>query len=140
MLSDAQWGELALLIEECRPKGKTPPQELRCTISAILWRHQNGAKWRAIPEDVVAAAAEPDAAGNPEMARLFRAHGREQRVRMLELQRCEVTIGRIVTFARETPKEVCGRRALGVAHLANVRNRPEDRCRPFAASDIEASP
>ncbi len=44
MLSDAQWGELEPLIEACRPKAKTPPKELRRTISAILWRHQNGAK------------------------------------------------------------------------------------------------
>ena len=50
MLSDAQWGELEPLIEACRPRAKTPPKELRRTISAILWRHQNGAKWRAIPE------------------------------------------------------------------------------------------
>lgn len=52
MLSDAQWDELEPLIEACRPKAKTPPQELRRTISAILWRHQNGAKWRAIPEEL----------------------------------------------------------------------------------------
>ncbi len=36
MLSDAQWAELETLIEECRPKGKTLPKELRRTISAIL--------------------------------------------------------------------------------------------------------
>ena len=36
----------------CRPKGKTPPQDLRRTLSAIVWRHQNGAKWRAIPADL----------------------------------------------------------------------------------------
>jgi len=52
MLSNAQWAELEPLIEECRPKGKTPPKELQRTISAILWRHQNGAKWRAIPEEL----------------------------------------------------------------------------------------
>ena len=52
MLSDAQWAELEPLIEACRPKAKTPPKELRRTISAILWRHQNGAKWRAIPEEL----------------------------------------------------------------------------------------
>ena len=49
MLSDAQWMRLEPLIEACRPKGKTPPQDLRRTMSAIVWRHQNGAKWRAIP-------------------------------------------------------------------------------------------
>ena len=49
MLTDTQWMRLEPLIEACRPKGKTPPQDLRRTLSAILWRHQNGAKWRAIP-------------------------------------------------------------------------------------------
>ena len=52
MLTDTQWGKLEPLIEACRPKGKTPPQDLRRTISAILWRHQNGAKWRAVPTDL----------------------------------------------------------------------------------------
>ena len=32
--------------------GKTPPQDLRRTISAIFWRHQNGAKWRSIPTEL----------------------------------------------------------------------------------------
>jgi transposase len=44
----ARFGEFASSI----PKGKTPPQDLRRTLSAILWRHQNGAKWRAIPVDL----------------------------------------------------------------------------------------
>ncbi len=52
MLSDAQWTMLEPLIEACRPKGKTPPEDLRRTISAIVWRHQNGAKWRAIPKEL----------------------------------------------------------------------------------------
>src|ERR1043165_2988999 len=52
MLTDGAWIDLEPLIEACRPKGKTPPQDLRRTISAILWRHQNGAKWRAIPADL----------------------------------------------------------------------------------------
>ena len=52
MLSDTQWALLEPLIEACRPKGKTPPQDLRRTLSAILWRHQNGAKWRAVPEEL----------------------------------------------------------------------------------------
>ena len=49
---DAHWISLEPLIEACRPKGKTPPQDLRRTISAIVWRHQNGAKWRAIPAEL----------------------------------------------------------------------------------------
>jgi transposase len=52
MLSDGQWALLEPLIEACRPKGKTPPQDLRRTLSAILWRHQNGAQWRAVPEEL----------------------------------------------------------------------------------------
>ncbi len=52
MLSDAQWALLEPLIEACRPKGKTPPLDLRQTLSAILWRHQNGAKWRSVPDEL----------------------------------------------------------------------------------------
>ena len=52
MLSDAQWVVLEPLVETCRPKGKTPPQDLRRTLSAILWRHQNEAKWRSIPAEL----------------------------------------------------------------------------------------
>lgn len=50
MLSEAQWAIPELLVEACRPKGKTPPRDLQRTITAILWWNQNGAKWRAIPE------------------------------------------------------------------------------------------
>ena len=52
MLTDMQWAMLEPLIAACRPKGKTPPQDLRRTMSAILWRHQNGAKWRSVPTDL----------------------------------------------------------------------------------------
>ena len=41
---------LAPLIEACRPAAKVPPRHLRRTISAIIWRHDNGAKWRSLPE------------------------------------------------------------------------------------------
>ena len=51
MLTDAQWADFEPLVEESRPQGKTPPQDLRRTLSAIVWRHQNGAKWRAIPAE-----------------------------------------------------------------------------------------
>src|SRR5215212_1048889 len=52
MRADAQWMKLEPLIEACRPKGKTPPKDLRRTISAIVRRHQNGAKWFAIPAEL----------------------------------------------------------------------------------------
>jgi transposase len=52
MLSDAHWMSLEPLVEACRPKGKTQPKDLRRTLSAIVWRHENGAKWRAIPAEL----------------------------------------------------------------------------------------
>jgi transposase len=52
VFTDAAWAVWEPLIEEVRPHGKTPPKELRRTISAIFWRHQNGAKWRAIPAEL----------------------------------------------------------------------------------------
>jgi transposase len=52
VLTDAQWAVLEPLVEACRPPAKVPPSNLRRTISAILWRHENGAKWRALPEEL----------------------------------------------------------------------------------------
>jgi transposase len=52
VLTDAQWDVLGPLIEACRPRGKTQHRDLRRTIEAILWRHQNGAKWRSIPSEL----------------------------------------------------------------------------------------
>lgn len=33
-------------------QGQDAAQNLRRTISAILWRHQNGAKWRSVPSEL----------------------------------------------------------------------------------------
>ncbi len=52
MLTDRDWAALEPLIEACRPPAKVPSPHLRRTMSAILWRHQDGAKWRAIPEEL----------------------------------------------------------------------------------------
>jgi transposase len=52
VFTDAAWAIWEPLIEEVRPRGKTPPKDLRRTISAIFWRHQNGAKWRSIPAEL----------------------------------------------------------------------------------------
>src|SRR4028119_296909 len=52
MLTDAQWMMLEPLVEACRPRAKVPPSHLRRTMSAILWRHENGAKWRALPAEL----------------------------------------------------------------------------------------
>lgn len=50
VLSDEAWAALEPLVEACRPKGKVAPRDLRRTIEAIVWRCQNGAKWRSVPE------------------------------------------------------------------------------------------
>jgi transposase len=50
VLTDAQWAVLEPLIEACRPHRKTQHYHLRRTMEAIIWRCQNGARWRAVPE------------------------------------------------------------------------------------------
>src|SRR3712207_2329277 len=52
VLSDAKWAELEPLINAVRPHCKVPHENLRQTIEAILWRHQNGAKWRSVPSEL----------------------------------------------------------------------------------------
>ena len=52
MLTDVQWAIGEPLIEACRPHAKVAPQHPRRTISAILWRHDNGVKWRALPDEL----------------------------------------------------------------------------------------
>jgi transposase len=52
VLTDEWWAVLEPLVEACRPAAKVPPRHLRRTISAILWRHENGAKWRAVPAEL----------------------------------------------------------------------------------------
>ena len=52
VLTDARWAELEPLIDEVRPHCEVPHDNLRQTIEAILRRHQNGAKWRAIPGEL----------------------------------------------------------------------------------------
>ena len=52
MLTDERWAVLEPLVEACRPPAKVPPSNPRRTIGAILWRHQNGAKWRSLPGEL----------------------------------------------------------------------------------------
>ena len=52
VLTDEQWAALEPLIDEVRPHSKVPHANLRQTIEAIFWRHQNGAKWRSLPNDL----------------------------------------------------------------------------------------
>jgi transposase len=52
VLTDEQWEVLEPLIAACRPPYKTEHHDLRRTIEAIIWRHDNGAKWRQIPAEL----------------------------------------------------------------------------------------
>ena len=49
---DEVWAFWSPLIEAVRPRCKTPPQDLRRTLSAVVWKHENGAKWRSVPSDL----------------------------------------------------------------------------------------
>jgi transposase len=50
VLTDGQWNALEPWLNEVRPWAARPIREFRRTIEAIVWRHENGAKWRSIPE------------------------------------------------------------------------------------------
>jgi transposase len=52
VFTDEAWAAWEPLIAAVRPHGKTPLRHLRRTISAIFWRHQNGAKWRSVPAEL----------------------------------------------------------------------------------------
>jgi transposase len=52
LLKDPQWMMLEPLVEACQPHAKVLPSHLRRTMSAILWRHEDGARWRALPADL----------------------------------------------------------------------------------------
>lgn len=49
VLTDEQWAVLEPLVEQVKPKGKTPLRHLRRTLEAIIWRCSNGAKWLGDP-------------------------------------------------------------------------------------------
>jgi transposase len=52
VFTDAQWSAIEPLIEAVRPQTGRELSNLRRTVEAILWRLQNGAKWRAIPAEL----------------------------------------------------------------------------------------
>jgi transposase len=52
VFTEAQWSAIEPLIEAVRPQTGRELSNLRRTVEAILWRMQNGAKWRAIPAEL----------------------------------------------------------------------------------------
>ena len=52
VLTEAQWSAIEPLIEAVRPQTGRKLADLRRTFEAMVWRLQNGAKWRAIPAEL----------------------------------------------------------------------------------------
>ena len=52
VLTDVQWSVIEPLIEAVRPQRGRELTNLRRTFEAIMWRMENGAKWRAIPAEL----------------------------------------------------------------------------------------
>lgn len=52
VLADAQWAKFEAAIAAAGIRGARPRTEDRRTIEAIIWRLDNGAKWRSIPAEL----------------------------------------------------------------------------------------
>ena len=51
VLTDAQWAKFEVAIAAVGIRGARPRKDDRRTIEAIIWRLDNGAKWRSIPAE-----------------------------------------------------------------------------------------
>jgi transposase len=52
VLTDAQWAKFEAAIAAAGLRGARPRKEERRTIEAIIWRLDNGAKWRSMPAEL----------------------------------------------------------------------------------------
>jgi transposase len=52
VLTDAQWSKFEAAIAAANIRGARPRTEDRRTVEAIIWRLDNGAKWRSIPAEL----------------------------------------------------------------------------------------
>ena len=52
VLTDAQWAKFEAAIAAVKLRRARPRKEDRRTIEAIIWRLDNGAKWRSIPAEL----------------------------------------------------------------------------------------
>lgn len=51
VLSDDEWSALEKAIAHARSRRGRPIGNMRRTVEGIVWRHRNGAKWRAVPDE-----------------------------------------------------------------------------------------
>ena len=52
VLTDAQWAKFEVGVAAAEIRGARPRIKDRRTIEAIIWRLDNGAKWRSIPAEL----------------------------------------------------------------------------------------
>lgn len=52
MLDDAQWTRLKAALDAARSGTGRPFPDERRTVEAVIWRQQNGAKWRSLPDEL----------------------------------------------------------------------------------------
>ncbi len=52
VMTDAQWAKFEEAIAAAHIRGARPRKDERRTIEAIVWRLDNGAKWRSIPAEL----------------------------------------------------------------------------------------
>ena len=50
-LTDAEWAALKDALDHARSGRGRPMKDERRTVEAVVWRHRNGAKWRAVPAE-----------------------------------------------------------------------------------------
>ena len=52
VLTDEEWTALKDALDAVRSPRRRPMKDERQTVEAVVWRLQNGAKWRAVPVDL----------------------------------------------------------------------------------------
>jgi transposase len=52
ILSDGEWAQLKAALDMARSGTGRPLADERETVEAIIWRQRNGAKWRAVPDEL----------------------------------------------------------------------------------------
>ena len=50
-LTDDEWAALKAALDHARSGRGRPMKDERRTVEAVVWRHRNGAKWRAVPAE-----------------------------------------------------------------------------------------
>ena len=52
VLTDDEWTALKAALDSVRSRRRRPMKDERQTVEAVVWRLRNGAKWRALPDEL----------------------------------------------------------------------------------------